>query len=323
MVTSNSNSVANRYKYSGKELNEELGLDWYDYGARNYDPTISRWVNVDPLAELSFNLTPYRFAGNNPVLFQDNNGLWEFKFDEESGTLSLNRQEGDSYETFLEDSGLSARQARKLFGKKQKDLENSLNEGGSDSFNASDFNSKSKHGKLLQGIETALSEGNIELRKLPVSAETDANTKNNCFNCTRNLSKFGSVDAIAYDYLDPFGMANGYAFDQELTDNYRNISEDNRQLGDGVRWSRDGVKVDHASIFLLSNDDGVQMFTKNGHANSKLYRIMLQSDIIETYGPEYGTPQGRQKYEAQVPTADGGTETKIKSDSSPYYRPRN
>ena len=39
------------YKYNGKELQEELGLNMYDYGARNYDPALDRWMNMVPLAE--------------------------------------------------------------------------------------------------------------------------------------------------------------------------------------------------------------------------------------------------------------------------------
>lgn len=321
VVTSNKNDVAERFMFNGKENNPELGLNWIDYGARNYDASLGRWMNIDPLAEMSFNLTPYRFAGNNPVLFQDPNGLWEFKFDEDSGTLSLNRQEGDTYDTFLEQSGLSGSQAKKLFGVSKKDLQGKLNEGGGDSFAVSDFNSKSKHGKLLQGLETALSSGNEELRGLPATPDTDENTKTNCFTCTRNLMEDGSVDSQPFVYFDPRGTATGYGFDDALNDEgYSNPR--NPKLGDGVRWAKGG-KAEHASIFLLNNNDGVQMFTKNGHANSQLYMIMLQSDIIKAYGEDYGIPQGRQKYEAQVPTADGGTKTEIKSDSSPYYRYNN
>ncbi len=30
------------YRYNGKELNQDFGLDWYNYGARRYDPVLSR-----------------------------------------------------------------------------------------------------------------------------------------------------------------------------------------------------------------------------------------------------------------------------------------
>ena len=29
-----------QYKYNGKEYQDELGLNFYDYGARNYDPVV-------------------------------------------------------------------------------------------------------------------------------------------------------------------------------------------------------------------------------------------------------------------------------------------
>jgi len=62
------------YKYNGKELQEELGLNMYDYGARNYDPSLGRWMNIDPLAEKYYSNTPYNYVNNNPLNFVDPDG---------------------------------------------------------------------------------------------------------------------------------------------------------------------------------------------------------------------------------------------------------
>ena len=47
------------YLYSGKELVRFQGLDWLDYGARWYDPTILRWDGVDKMAEKYTPVSPY------------------------------------------------------------------------------------------------------------------------------------------------------------------------------------------------------------------------------------------------------------------------
>src|SRR5690606_16133113 len=66
-----------KYKYNGKELQDELGLNVYDFGARNYMPDLGRWANIDPLAEQSRRWTPYNYAYNNPIYWSDPTGLME------------------------------------------------------------------------------------------------------------------------------------------------------------------------------------------------------------------------------------------------------
>jgi len=61
-----------RYKFNGKELDQETG--WYYYGARYYDPAVSQWLNIDPLAEKYPGMSPYNYTANNPVMLVDPDG---------------------------------------------------------------------------------------------------------------------------------------------------------------------------------------------------------------------------------------------------------
>ena len=62
------------YKYNGKELDTRKGLNWYDYGARHYDPAVGRWHVQDPMAEYYYVLTPYNYCNNNPICHRDEEG---------------------------------------------------------------------------------------------------------------------------------------------------------------------------------------------------------------------------------------------------------
>ena len=59
--------------FNGKELDSETGL--YYYGARYYDPRVSLWLNVDPLAEKYPNISPYTYVANNPINLIDPTGM--------------------------------------------------------------------------------------------------------------------------------------------------------------------------------------------------------------------------------------------------------
>ena len=67
--------MAEKFAFGGNELGEELGLDWYDISARNYDPALARWMNIDPLADQMRRHSPYNYAFDNPIYFIDPDGL--------------------------------------------------------------------------------------------------------------------------------------------------------------------------------------------------------------------------------------------------------
>ncbi len=69
----------NRYRFSGKEQqNKEFmdgsGQEWYDFGERMYDNQTGRFTTPDPASDDFRTFSPYTYAVDNPVRFEDLQG---------------------------------------------------------------------------------------------------------------------------------------------------------------------------------------------------------------------------------------------------------
>ncbi|MGF1585702.1 MAG: SpvB/TcaC N-terminal domain-containing protein [Bacteroidales bacterium] len=64
-------AVAKRYRYTGKERDEETGLEYHS--ARYYLPWLGRWLSIDPTG-IGDGVNVYAYVTNNPMRLKDPNG---------------------------------------------------------------------------------------------------------------------------------------------------------------------------------------------------------------------------------------------------------
>ncbi|WP_142785723.1 DUF6443 domain-containing protein [Changchengzhania lutea] len=72
IVSANTNDVANKFKFNGKEQEKALGYNMYEMDVRSLDPALGRWTSMDPVTHHS--MSTYNAFDNNPVLISDPSG---------------------------------------------------------------------------------------------------------------------------------------------------------------------------------------------------------------------------------------------------------
>jgi RHS repeat-associated protein len=72
-----------RYGFNGKENDREVvgtGQGTQDYGMRIYNPSLGRFLSVDPLSSKFAYFTPYQYAGNKPIQCIDLDGAEDLDY---------------------------------------------------------------------------------------------------------------------------------------------------------------------------------------------------------------------------------------------------
>ena len=76
--SSNTTNSNDNYKFTGHERDEEASLTLDYMMARNYDPMIGRFLQIDPLSNQFPSWSPYNYTFNNPIRYWDPDGRAPF-----------------------------------------------------------------------------------------------------------------------------------------------------------------------------------------------------------------------------------------------------
>ena len=71
--SSNYGFADDKYKFTSKELDQET--QYYHYTWRPYDGRVARWLQVDPLTDITPEISPFVYCNDNPISIMDLFGM--------------------------------------------------------------------------------------------------------------------------------------------------------------------------------------------------------------------------------------------------------
>jgi len=108
------------YTFSAKERDLETGYSYF--GARYYDPNVSVWLSVDPMADKYPSMSAFMYCAGNPVMLVDPDGRKldpYLLFNGATGELSI-YDDNDTPDDYSDDLLLSTHKAHNNTSKKSK-----------------------------------------------------------------------------------------------------------------------------------------------------------------------------------------------------------
>ena len=120
-------TTARSFRSKIPRIGNELGLGWYDYGARMLNPTIGRWNGVDALAEDYLAWSPFNYTLGNPIRLIDSDGrsvslatmiqnAWDATPEDGAVKFTVNSSASDSDDDQGLPQGLTTHRLREIAG---------------------------------------------------------------------------------------------------------------------------------------------------------------------------------------------------------------
>jgi RHS repeat-associated protein len=244
----------------GKERDAETGLDHFEF--RYYSSAQGRWTSPDPTL-LSVNaFSPqswnrYSNVLNNPLLYVDPLGLWEFYAEDlyktkkkKDGTeerifekrtyYARKSQKGDDGAELAKQLGLTGKEASKFAEKI----------GTNDKIRLAD------QGGLVGNVFKNVEFGLTEQRKYEIN-NPGSQDGPSIADCSLTAAQVG------FGYMGTYMGKNN--FDPMLLERSKVISADIASVGDTIRFAKSDNVATHFASFIFRHDDGTPMaYSKNG-----------------------------------------------------------
>ncbi|WP_236255547.1 RHS repeat-associated core domain-containing protein [Chryseobacterium indoltheticum] len=274
------------YKFNGKELDAETG--YYYYGARYYNPRVSLWLNVDPLAEKMPSWSPYVYTFNNPINLVDPDGMAPMPPDIITKVINQTTYKSNGYTSFNRDLSITLTMA--IYNPENLDLSHTAFAAGQGTINVSSFRgpASDSYGKFVQNdniknlnivykVVTDLKDIPSQVHVMTVTSGDILPNSGSKLNPIGKAEKGGRVGAVEYtkngfnslvlhEIGHWFGLDDGYD-----TGNNQYPNENTNTIMDchGCTTNKWKVTTKQRATISLSSDLGIGPATSTGNVYKK------------------------------------------------------
>jgi RHS repeat-associated protein len=198
-----------RYGFNGKENDKDVSEGVQDYGDRIYNGRIGRWLSIDPMQQEYASISPYVFAINSPIAFNDPNGKWV--------VYVVTNSAGQRELTFVAEANDNLSTLSLQLGLSEEALKKSMPELGTLTYTTG-LDLKLNTLQVVQRINKALN--SIE------------DSKDNCANVAAVCAGF----LLLQQYIKEDDPDNVPTINARIKKNFTSVEEENAKIGDIITY---------------------------------------------------------------------------------------